>query len=179
MSAFYTVARVEHTGFPYMGIVVFKGGFEFISGNPEVDEDEFQSEEALIERYVSATSLDPEKLIMDDYKAASTAGLTGQNVSVDGWTEQKNRSAAKKEVKNLLKTARDNYVSPVTKDYQGHLIEAVEEARATGSTFDDPESGEENIDAADIIRTLMNNIDPNGPNGWRIKHLLEEHAKTN
>lgn len=178
MAAEYTIVRDENTSLPLVGVVVFSGGFDYIVGNPAA-EDGLPSAEDVIDRYVESTEIDEDDLTVEDYKIIALLGFQAQGLMIDSWSQHKNRSSASKELKKLLKEAQENFVPLATKNLQALLVESVEDARTSGSTYDDPETGLEDVDAEDVISYLLNNIDPDGPDGWRVKHLLEEQAKTN
>lgn len=174
MSAESTLVRDENTSAPFIGVVVFSGGYDYVIVGTGLDEDSLPSQDQSIETYVNTTGIEEDDLTLENYKEISLMGLTGQGVAVDDWTVQKNRASAKKILKALLTEVEKSYVSPETKDFQSLLVSIASEARDGGLTYEDEETGAEDMDTEYLVRTLIDNIDPDGPDGWRIKHLITD-----
>ena len=174
MSAEFTLVRDENTSIPYFGIVVFSGGYDYVVDGGPVDPDSFSDPDRQIKIFVNTTGIEEKDLTIEEYKKISLIGLTGQGIAVDGWSEQKSRSVAKKYIKEVLKNQHENAVSQNTRDYQALVVNISSEARLAGATYDDEKSGAEDMDTDFLARQLIENIDPDGPNGWRIKHLINE-----
>lgn len=174
MSAESTLIRDENTSTPYFGVVVFSGGYDYVLAGGPVTEGSLPDPEDQIQMYVHTTGIEEDDLTIENYKEIALLGIVGQGVSVDEWSEQKNRSSAKKAVKKIIKDALDNLVSPSTRKYQSLITKISTEARLAGATYDDEESGAEDMDTDFLARQLIENIDPDGPDGWRIKHLISD-----
>lgn len=175
MSAFYALVRNPDTAAPFLGVVVFSGGFDYVVPKGTVEDGDYPSQEDLVDRYISSSGKEESDLTVDDYKEIATIPFNSQGSMVDVWLEHKNRSSAKKAVIETLK----EYLGNASTAFSKTLQQAVEEAKDAGADYEDPDTGEDTVDSADIISSLLNNIDPDGPDGWRIKHLLEEFASTN
>lgn len=176
MSAEFTLVRDENTSIPYFGIVVFSGGYDYVVDGGPIDPDSFSfsDPDRQIEMFVNTTGIEEKDLTIEEYKKISLIGLTGQGVAVDEWSEQKSRSAAKKYIKEILKNEHENAVSQSTRDFQALVVNISSEARLAGATYEDEETGAEDMDTDYLVRRLIEEIDPDGPDGWRIRHLINE-----
>lgn len=170
MAAEYTLIRDVDTNRPLSGVVVFNGGFDYVFLDGETPD--LPTEDDLIGRVLGGEDREPTP---EEVKTAALIPF-GWNVS-DEWISVESRSAANKAIKDALENAKAAFMDPDAEAYSQHMDDTVSEMRVSGSTYDDV-SGEETMDAADFINTLVNNIDPNGPDGWRIKHLLDLYAST-